>query len=781
MKLMIDNLDGQGPLDYTAFLDAGKDPRVVRKLNRPTEFQSSLVASAADFVPPAPGARITLARRDGSYIFTGYVVNAPECQYEGAAQSGPLYRYRVSARSDEMMLDQKATPFIPPFIARSAGGMLKQLSQEMLPGWLDLTRVEDGDVIPYYLLSQAKKWSVSAGEIALLARCAFRSEADQLVFAPMGKMTYPLTEHGAELSPGELTLIRTSRVVNDITVFGEIEPNAHVKDYFVGDGLTTKFYLSEKPFTRGTTLAGNRTILNDEYVELDPTHWVVTDPGGAITVSGGELHVAGGTGVDGQTLLSFIEKMELGGAVEIEHGDFVFNAATTGVIGGLYPATISVAGCWAGFLVTASGASTQIQALIGGTLTGTALATQAGHHYVFTTRLYANEMYRMQQVFHSSQHPAGNAWGGNPNASDVRVVLEVHDLDPSNPATQIAPAIVLYDGVMAGAPGFCTYSLINAAMMQCSVAFTGIFLPVDATVRSTLPGQDTRTRRAGSLLDGAECRVSEEPALQFYPEYVPAMNETIEVTYRGQGRAMARVVDSASIVAHRFGNDDGVRGNVHLIKLPTARTSVDCETAALALLDDAGSGWLGDYKVWSSFLPGGAKDIFPGDCMAVDVPSQGASFTAVVNEVGIVVVDITGEHSQYTLGFVDSGSPALDFTFETATAVQHVSALTAIDKSVVLTAYLPDLSSAAITTVTSTTVNIDAGITPVAGNGIEVRLTDAGWGAGNDRNLVGRFTSGTFTVPRYGRAQDYFLRSYDSNLPPRYSRYSAALHVDYPL
>ena len=29
--------------------------------------------------------------------------------------------------------------------------------------------------------------------------------------------------------------------------------------------------------------------------------------------------------------------------------------------------------------------------------------------------------------------------------------------------------------------------------------------------------------------------------------------------------------------------------------------------------------------------------------------------------------------------------------------------------------------------------------------------------------------------------QDYFLRLYDGSSPPKYSRYSAALHVDYPL
>ena len=63
----------------------------------------------------------------------------------------------------------------------------------------------------------------------------------------------------------------------------------------------------------------------------------------------------------------------------------------------------------------------------------------------------------------------------------------------------------------------------------------------------------------------------------------------------------------------------------------------------------------------------------------------------------------------------------------------------------------------------------------------EVRYSDMAWGIGNNRNLIGRFTSSTFTLPRYGRAQAYFLRSYDNSAPARYSRYSTALFVDYPL
>jgi hypothetical protein len=104
-------------------------------------------------------------------------------------------------------------------------------------------------------------------------------------------------------------------------------------------------------------------------------------------------------------------------------------------------------------------------------------------------------------------------------------------------------------------------------------------------------------------------------------------------------------------------------------------------------------------------------------------------------------------------------------------------ALTTISGAV----YLPDLTNAAITNVTSTTVTIDVGFVPVAGGGIEVRYSDAGWGVDNDRNLIGRFTSRSFTLTRYARGQSYFLKGYDGSSPPKYSRYAAALYVDYPL
>lgn len=428
-----------------------------------------------------------------------------------------------------------------------------------------------------------------------------------------------------------------------------------------------------------------------------------------------------------------------------------------------------------------NGSQSTIQAIVNGVLTGAVIDTVSAHHYVFTTRLYASEIYRKQQTFHSAVHPAGSGRGGAAIDADVRVVLEVHDIDPANPGSLVAPSIVLYDGVINGAPGFCNYALINAANMNCAIAFTRLIQAVDTEVRSALPGQSYSTRLVGSLSEGAECLVTKDPALLFFPQYVPAANELIEVRYRGLGRALARVTNPASIAAQANGSDDGVRGIVRNVQVPPPRTAADCENAALAMLDDAtGPGWAGEYDTWSDFLPGNAADIFPGDAVDVTAGSRGATFRAIVREVDIEVKDMEGEHSGYNIRFADDVADPLGFAFA-AGRVADLEEVTQASVTEVGTIFLPDLTVAQITQVTSTTVSMDAGSAPPVGGGIEVRRSDSGWNPANDRNLVGRFSTQSFTAVRLSRVQDYYLRQYDASTPPKYSRYSAALHLDYPL
>jgi hypothetical protein len=778
MKLQIDNLDGLGPRDYTADIDAAHPPQVLRKLNQPAELRVSLLAGDPSFVVPANGARLTLGLTNGQDVFTGYLTQSPLFEYLGWGQTGPLYRYNLVACSDELLLDQKRLPDRSPFVNRSAGDALRQITTDLMPGLFDTSAIQTLDPMPWYLPDPQKTWSQHAAQIAIQARACYRVLNAAITFAAIGSNNYALNETDPDFSPDGLTLQPANAIINDLTVIGEVEPQAYVKDYFIGDGLTARFYLSQTPFTKTST-----TVFDEEYdtSPLEPTFWSVTDPSGAVSVTGGKLQIAGGTGADGATVVQYVESVELGSALLMQHGDVTFSAPSQGVLGGLYAGPVSIAGCLAGFQISPNGQQSNIQALVNGVPLGTILSTTAGHHYVFATCVYSDEIYRKQQGFHSSLHPAGDEIGYAAIPANVRIVLEVQDIDPSNPATQVAPATVLYDGIISGAPNFCTYALVNAARLQCAIAFTRLILAVDAQVRTALPGQSYVTCLVGPLNEGSDCDISSSAELKFYSASIPAANQAISVHYRGSGRAIARITDPTSITAQQRGVDNGLHGTVRHVKFPPARTSADCENAALAIFDDCTeSAWKGSYKTWSDFLPGAATDIFPGDTLSLNVPSRNAAFQATVREVTILVRDLVGEHSSYEINFASDAAETLAFVFEAA-QLKTLPVVTEITNAEVGCCYLPALTDAEITFVGSTTLNVDAGIAPPPGGGFEARWSDAGWGPYNDRNLIGRFTTQTFTISRLAQVQDCYLQQYDASSPPKYSRYTTALHVDYPL
>jgi hypothetical protein len=315
----------------------------------------------------------------------------------------------------------------------------------------------------------------------------------------------------------------------------------------------------------------------------------------------------------------------------------------------------------------------------------------------------------------------------------------------------------------------------------------GNFLPTAGGTMTgpiTLPASASYvTQLVESLSNGGECSIASSTTLDFYPQYVPPLNTLIVVSYRGSGRAVAEVMNSAGIAGLQSGADNGVRGVVRTMKTPSARTQADCENAALAILDDAGSlAGEGSYQTWSDFLPGGAADIFPGDAVTVNVPSQNAVFSAIVRTVSVDVVDPVNDRGMYTIEFAnDLAAPLALQDQSSATTVPLQDMPVRLATTQVGAYYLAALTNAQITQVTSTTVQVDAGMSPGSGFGIEVRAHDFGWGTANDRNLLGRFSSQTFSLSRLARTQNYFLRLYDNSSPPRYSRYAAALHVDYPL
>ena len=771
MKLLIDNNDGLGQQDYSAYLDAENLPKIKRELNRAAKMQVGLASGDATFRVPASGARVVLQRDDGYKLFTGYLTIAPQLGYLGAAQAGRVWRYALTATDDSWLLDHNAPTARTPFVYRMVGDALRTITNDVLPGVLDVTGVQDLGYVNQYVASSQKSWSEHAQALATMERACYRVSDGELIFQPVGQQSFSVSESDAKFSPDGLTVVQPDCLNNDATIVGELEPTAYVRDYFIGDGTTLGFYLSRSPFARATV-----TVFEEDYAGpgLSLTLWYVTDPNSKVGVASGQLQINGGPATVG-----LVEQIELAGGLRIQHGQVTFSAASTGTLGGIYNGSIADANCVAGFSVTSNGSNCNITALINGAGAGAALATQPGHQYELVTQLFANEAHRVRQTYCSSVHGGGDGRGGDTIAAAMRVVLSVHDVDPNNPGTMAAAATVLYDGVLGSAPAFASYAVVNGPGLFVQVVYTRLQQMVNAEVRSMIPGQAFRTRLTGALGDGGECYISTAGELHFYAPYPPQANEQIVVSYRASARAIARVQDANSIASHSVGADHGRRSWVRHMAVPPAPTSIDCENAALALLDDTVQpAWAGEYRTISDCLP--ANDVLPGDAVQVIAPSRQANFGAIVREVDVQVTSAAWDRSEYAIKFANDAAELLSCKFAKATLPDPLPVpFTTNGPSSAL--FIADLTAVQVTNVIATQVTVDTGTAPPTGGGFEVRSSDGGWGPTNDGNLVGRYTTETIVLPRLSRSQDYLVRQYDGSSPAKYSRQSALVHVDYPL
>jgi hypothetical protein len=357
-------------------------------------------------------------------------------------------------------------------------------------------------------------------------------------------------------------------------------------------------------------------------------------------------------------------------------------------------------------------------------------------------------------------------------------VLECREIDPANPATLVQPAAVLFDDVIASTPAVCQYVLFASEDLHASTNFARVRRMPEVLVRSALPGQAFRTRLVGGLAEGAECGISSSGDLYFYSANPPAPNETIAVSYRTSSRAAGSAMDGQSIANNARLGDDGLRASVAAILAPKARTSEDCAVAARTwLAQSSAGGWSGEYECWAETLPSGT-DIHPGDAVSVIAPSRNAEFDAIVRDVRIHLADLDGERERIQFRFADDAAESIALQLgREQEGYEWPRVFVDADGPPAL----PALQAAEFTAITSTTLTVDAGVAPPTGGGIEVRRSDSGWDPDIDRNLVGRFTTQTFTLPRLARNQQYCLRQYDASTPPRYSRHTTILYLDKPL
>jgi hypothetical protein len=219
-------------------------------------------------------------------------------------------------------------------------------------------------------------FSKSAGQVASQARAAYRAVNGALALSSVQSTVHTLNETDGSLNLANLAFTASVKraLANDVTVCGEHEPVAYVTEYFLGDGITTQFYLAADPFFPA---ASKSTIISELFNEsaIDERVWGNLGGSGYLALGQGGLVMDGGNGIDGQTLLTWLDPVEMGGTLLLEAVGVTLSPGSTGILAAFFIGVDNQAACTAGFQATAqqgTGAVT-LQPMIQGTPAGTAM------------------------------------------------------------------------------------------------------------------------------------------------------------------------------------------------------------------------------------------------------------------------------------------------------------------------------------------------------------------------------------------------------------------------
>lgn len=773
MILTIDNLDGLGALDYTACLDAGSPLTIKRVLNTPSLCSGLLFLNG--LAKPARRGRVVLAADNGTLLFTGYIATEAVDEYAGAGLDGALYRTAFSAVSDEWLLDRQTVPLSGAGLAQAGGLVLKALTNRVDAGLFTTAGIADGRSVGVFEPDAAQNWSANTATLASTTYAAYRALGGALSFTPAGTVTHTLNDGDGTLQVSALQSDAVKELANDVTVTGAIEPWAYITEVFEGDGTTDVFELTESPFVP-VKANSSAYLLNDSFNTgvVNPQTWSVTDPGAHLRFGSG-LVMSGGNGFDGQTTLTAIDAVEMGGSLVIEAGNLQLDAGSDGVVCGLYKGPTARANCFAGYNVRQSGGVTLVTPFLSGAEVGTSYTILSGHRYTLRIRLHCTETQRVLQNFYAMVDGAIQSFGGGLIDAPMQAVFELVDLGVSSNT----PATFLYDSASAGpiasTPTNCTFVAVNSVQLIGSMGYCRIAQTGSAWVTSTLTSGQTQTRLMGVAGEGVDCTVNSTGRVAFLAGRVPVAGEIVTVTYRGRQRSVARLEDAASVAQEAVGNAPGTAAWLGKVLKPIARSTADCEAAAQAVLSFASSRAAAIAGTYTAANPQQAADIWPGDVLALT--TAGDTVSVVVRRVTITGGPGSPELLTYGISFANDWAESLGLTLSEAVATDALLPQTALPAPASVLSNL----QMTVVSVSDTAIQLDAGMVPPTGGGFEVRLRDGDFGPAVDQDLVLRSAVRSFSIPRVAQLERYFVRMYDGSNPPLYSRFSSAVFTNVPV
>lgn len=762
-------------LDYTAALDATHPLAITRTLNEPSVCELWLsLPSNGSLAAPVRNQSLNVTGDDGTAYFTGYIAATPMPEFAGLALEGPRYRYAIQAVSDEIVLDQILMPPNKGTGGLTAGELVTSLVAHTGSTALSTSSLQLASPVSSFTPEPGASFSKSASQVAGQVRAAYRALSGALTLTPVAGTVHPLNETDGSLTLANLTMTAAVKraLANDITVCGEEEPWEYVTEYFLGDGTTKEFFLTLDPYLPPSSKEKIITELFNE-AQINATVWSAAGGSTYFNLGANGLTITGGNGIDGETQVSWIDPVEMGGTLLLEADGLILQNNSTGIVAGFYSGQPSVAGCAAGFQATAAqGTGTvSLQPIVFGAAAGTSYTINPANQYTLRVRVHCPENERMLATYYSFGDNGAISTGGQTSIVPAKLLFEL--VEVINGVASMP--VILYDGAIANLPPTCTVVAASSLNPQGSLRSLYLTNLGSGWVVSTPSGGTPYTRRVGASTQGAECEVQRTGKLTFYTGYIPAVNEQIAVSYRSQGRAVGRAVNTASQQQLAASGLPPVSAWIGSVTNPPARSSADCRNAASAIAQASGGVsalWSGTYKgTRLSF----ATDIWPGDALALNAPSANLNAHVVVRTVKVAYTASMPDLVNYEITFANDWAD--DLAIKTSTTVPATTWLPAA----IAPTYIANLNELTVTALNGTTVTVNTGTTPPAGGGFEVRTRDFAFMPGTDPTLVLRGSAQTLTFSRITANDRFFIRMYDGSTPPNYSEFSAALFINLPL
>jgi len=434
------------------------------------------------------------------------------------------------------------------------------------------------------------------------------------------------------------------------------------------------------------------------------------------------------------------------------------------------------------------------------------LLTKINHNYTLRTIVSCYNQSRYDTVYRTL---AGTPYGGNNTVALADITWVIDDLDLTYPWANPVEYRLTIKKVPV--PSFVRYAPINNYDGNMTLSYTSAYFPpqgsaqvqsfykfVNAASQAPLAGfpwpPSYDMVASLPLLDyemgfgiyGAKASIqsaqqgADSSQLAFYSNNLPSLGSRIRFQSWEAQAAVARVQSIASITAQAaIVGDDGDRMTVFTDFNPPPRTSEECELAgAQAIADRVDPTYQGSYTLEHTFFDFLNYD-YPrsGRLLNINAPERDIVYRDfIVNEVQFTITELFEEQMMVQLTFSPSKYlPTLLQQFlptpvGVLTATDTLNPPTPIELAQIGLAFAPDLDNLRLEAPWDVSAagfdgsRIYVAINDPTINAIEVRRTNNGWGT-NNRDLIGRFTTQNFTLPRLTFEQSWYMRAIKLGVP----------------